>query len=120
MKDHFSKDVADLALTLAQALTECHIVSDAEIYLELLLTIPDFHTSQVYELLYECAAMRQDSDLCVKYLVRALETMPENMNDKKQELAIRLSHLYDERGELLNSVEVANKYLTKSRHLVEI
>ena len=49
MKDHFSKDVADLALTLAQALTECHIVSDAEIYLELLLTIPDFHTSQVYD-----------------------------------------------------------------------
>ena len=120
MKENFSKDVADLMLTLAEALTECHVITDAEMYLELLLTIPEFHTSQVYELLYECASVRQDSDMCVKCLVKALETLPENMNDKKQELAIRLSHLYDERGELLNSVEVANKYLTKSRHLVEL
>lgn len=120
MKQNFSKDIADMVLTLAQALTECHVISDAESYLQLLLTIPDFHQSKVYELLYECAKERQDSDLCIQYLVKALETMPENVNDTKQQLAISLSQLYDERGELLNSVEVTNKYITKSRHAVNI
>ena len=45
MKDHFSKDVADLALTLAQALTECHIVSDAEIYLQFQISIHRRYTN---------------------------------------------------------------------------
>ena len=40
------------------------------------------------------------------------------MNEKKQELALKLSKLYDEKGELLKSVEITTKYLSKARHFV--
>ena len=120
LADNFSADVADMILTIAQAFTECEVIDEAERYLHLLQTIPDFQPSKVFELLYECAKYRQDSDHCIEYLLGALEAMDEGFSEKKQQLAILLTQLYDERGELLHSVDITNKYINKSRHIVGI
>ena len=118
LAENFSADIADMILTIAQALTECEVIEEAEHYLHLLQTLPDFHPSKVFELLYECAKYRQDSERCIEYLLRALESMDEGPSEKKQQLAILLTQLYDERGELLHSVDITNKYINKSRHIV--
>lgn len=67
---------------------------------------------QCFELAYRCYHMKGDEARCIEYLTKALacEDVEEG---KKQELALLLSQLYDERGELLKSVEVASKYLAK-------
>ena len=67
---------------------------------------------QCFELAYRCYHMKGDEARCIEYLTKALacEDVEEG---KKQELALLLSQLYDERGELLTSVEVASKYLAK-------
>lgn len=117
--DHFSRDVADMVFTIAKALTECEAIDEAEPYLHLLQTIPDFHTSEIYELLYYCSHHRQNTDQCIEYLLRALETMGDGHSEKKQKLAILLTQLYDERGELLHSVDITNKYINKPRPMVD-
>ena len=119
----YTPELYSLTFTIASSLCDCHLLDDALEFLHLLLTpvpssdassdassvSPDWHT---LELAYRCYRMKGDEVKCIEYLSRALacEDMEEG---KKQELALLLSRLYDERGELLKSVEVTSKYLAK-------
>ena len=71
----------------------------------------------MFELAYKCYRSKGDEEKTIEYLTKALAALDANDSGKKQELALLLSQLYDERGELLKSVEVTSKYLVKSRHL---
>ena len=103
--DNFSEEVATASFTLASALIDCHL-------------IPNGVDSATYELGYRCSKYHNDTEHCIEYLTKALESLPEGSTEKRQELALALSQIYDERGELLQSVEITNKYITKTRHFV--
>ena len=116
--EQFNEDSVDMAFEIGKAFVDCHLVTEAELYLHLVQSIPTFRPAEVFELLYCCAKERGDTDQCIDYLLKALQALPESSNDKRRQLAILLTQLYDERGELLHSVEITNKYLSKSRHIV--
>ena len=107
-----------MAFEIGKAFVDCHLVTEAESYLNLVQTVPSFRPAEVFELLYSCAKERGDTDQCIDFLLKALQALPETSIDKRRQLAVLLTQLYDERGELLHSVEITNKYLSKSRHIV--
>ena len=116
--EQFSEESVDMAFEIGKAFVDCHLVTEAESYLKLLQTVPMYRPAEVFELLYLCAKEKGDTDRCIDYLLKALQALPESSNDKRRQLAVLLTQLYDERGELLHSVEITNKYLSKSRHIV--
>lgn len=116
--ENFSEEVASAAFTLASALIDCHLIEQGAVLSDLLLTLPSNSDAATFELAYRYSQARNDSDQCIEYLTKALEFLPEGSSEKRQELALALSQLYDEKGELLRSVEVTNKYITKTRHFV--
>ena len=116
--ENFSEEVASAAFTLASALIDCHLIEQGAVLSDLLLTLPSNSDAATFELAYRYSQARNDSDRCIEYLTKALEFLPEGSSEKRQELALALSQLYDEKGELLRSVEVTNKYITKTRHFV--
>ena len=116
--ENFSEEVASAAFTLASALIDCHLIEQGAVLSDLLLTLPSNSDAATFELAYRYSQARSDTDRCIEYLTKALELLPEGSSEKRQELALALSQLYDEKGELLRSVEVTNKYITKTRHFV--
>ena len=116
--EQFSEESVDMAFEIGKAFVDCHLVTEAELYLNLVQSIPTFRPAEVFELLYCCAKEKGDTDRCIEYLKKALQALPESSNDKRRQLAVLLTQLYDERGELLHSVEITNKYLSKTRHVV--
>ena len=114
--ENFSETESTRSFALAKALQECHMVDKALNFIHLLLTLPEYRTSEVYELSYLCYTEKKEVDHCIEDLSKALEVF-HGTNEKKQSLALALSKLYDEKGELLKSVEITTKYLSKSRHL---
>lgn len=115
--ENFSEEEATRSFALAKALQECHMIDKALEFIDLLLTLPAYQTSEVYELSYRCYNEKKDINHCIEDLSKALEVF-QGASDKKQALALALSKLYDEKGELLKSVEITTKYLSKSRHLL--
>lgn len=116
--DNFSEEVATASFTLASALIDCHLIEQGSVLVDLLLSLPNGVDSATYELGYRCSKYHNDTEHCIEYLTKALESLPEGSTEKRQELALALSQIYDERGELLQSVEITNKYITKTRHFV--
>ena len=114
--EDYSPDLNPLVIAIASALCDCHLVDRALQYVELLLSSTPTPAS-VFELAYTCYRSKGDEERCIDYLTKALAAADVNDSGKKQELALLLSQLYDERGELLKSVEVTNKFLVKSHHL---
>lgn len=115
--ENFSEEEAEHSLILARALQECHQVDRALLFVHLLLALPPYQTSEVYELSYLCYNEKKDVDHCIADLSKTLDLF-HGSSEKKQMLALTLSKLYDEKGELLKSVEITTKYLSKSRHLM--
>lgn len=115
--ENFSEEEANHSFILACALQECHQIDKALQFVHLLLNLPSYQTSEVYELSYLCYSEIKDMDHCILDLTKALEVF-HGTNEKKQELALKLSKLYDEKGELLKSVEITTRYLSRSRHLI--
>ena len=116
--DNFSEEVAIASFTLASALIDCHLIEQGSVLVDLLLSLPNGVDSATYEPGYRCSKYHNDTEHCIEYLTKALESLPEGSTEKRQELALALSQIYDERGELLQSVEITNKYITKTRHFV--
>lgn len=114
--EDYSPDLNPLVSTIASALCDCHLVDKALEFVALLLSSTPTPAS-VFELAYKCYRSKGDEEKTIEYLTKALAALDANDSGKKQELALLLSQLYDERGELLKSVEVTSKYLVKSRHL---
>ena len=112
--------VCSVALPTAMAesysLSLLYVVDKALEFVALLLSSTPTPAS-VFELAYKCYRSKGDEEKTIEYLTKALAALDANDSGKKQELALLLSQLYDERGELLKSVEVTSKYLVKSRHL---
>lgn len=115
--ENFSEEEANHSFILACALQECHQIDKALQFVHLLLDLPSYQTSEVYELSFLCYSEIKDMDHCILDLTKALEVF-HGTNEKKQELALKLSRLYDEKGELLKSVEITTRYLSRSRHLI--
>ena len=116
--ENFSEEEAEHSFILASALQECHMIDKSLEFIHLLLSLPSYQNSDTYYLSYLCYNEKKDIDHCIEDLTKALDLIPEGMNEKKQELALKLSKLYDEKGELLKSVEITTKYLSKARHFV--
>ena len=91
--EQFSEESVDMAFEIGKAFVDCHLVTEAESYLKLLQTVPTYRPAEVFELLYLCAKEKGDTDRCIDYLLKALQTLPESSNDKRRQLAVLLLSL---------------------------
>ena len=105
--ENFSEEVASAAFTLASALIDCHLIEQGAVLSDLLLTLPSNSDAATFELAYRYSQARNDSDQCIEYLTKALEFLPEGSSEKRQELALALSQLYDEKGRIFTSDLIA-------------
>ena len=113
--EQFSEESVDMAFEIGKAFVDCHLVTEAESYLKLLQTVPTYRPAEVFELLYLCAKEKGDTDRCIDYLLKALQALPESSNDKRRQLAVLLTQLYDERGELLRDHKQVSEQIETHR-----